>query len=107
MVTVLARFEIQEGKEMEALKAVREMADAVKANEPGCLVYTVNRGQVNPQEIYIYEVYTDQGAFDAHRRTDHMRDLQSAFDEYLDRSSFNVEMLHQEAGFIRPEAASS
>lgn len=106
MITVLARFEMQKGKEMQATEAVTKMAAAVKANEPGCVMYSVTRGQVNAQEIYVFESYADQSAFDAHRKTDHMRELQAAFDECLDRSSFNVELLNQVAGFIRPEAIS-
>jgi len=105
MITVLARFEIQKGKEEQAVAAVTRMAEAVKAVEPGCLAYTVNQGQVNAQEIYVYEVYADKPAFDAHRKTPHMRELQAAFDDCLDRASFNVELLNTVAGFIRPEAA--
>lgn len=105
MITVLARFEMQKGKEEMALQALARMGDAVKADEPGCLIYSVTRGQVNLQEIYVYELYRDRDAFDSHRKTAHMRDMQAAFDDCLDRSSFNVEMLDQMAGFIRPEAA--
>lgn len=105
MITVLARFEMLKGKEDAALDAMRKMADDVKAQEPGCLMYSVTRGQVNPLEVYIYEAYADQPAFEAHRKTQHMRDLQATFDEALDRGSFNVEILNVVAGFIRPEAA--
>lgn len=104
MISVLARFEIQKGKELEAVAAVTKMAEAVKAEEPGCLIYIVARGQVNPNELYVVEEYADQSAFEAHRKTPHMRELQAAFDQYLDRSSFNIELLNTVAGFIRPEA---
>jgi quinol monooxygenase YgiN len=107
MITVLARFEMQKGKEMQALAAIARMAEVVQAEEPGCVVYTVARGQVNTQEIYLFEVYTDQAAFESHRKTPHMRELQAAFDEFLDRSSFNVELLNHTTGFIRPEAATA
>lgn len=100
MITVLARFEIVDDKEVEAISAVRRMADAVKDAEPGCVVYAVHQSQVNPRELYIYEVYTNEGAFDEHRKTEHYYELQAAFDKYLDRRSFNVELLNQVAGFI-------
>jgi len=105
MINVLARYEIHKGNELEAASAMSKMTEAVKAEEPGCLLFVVTRGQVNPQEIYILEGYADQGAFDAHRRTPHMKEWQAALDKYLDRSSFNVELLSTVAGFIRPEAA--
>jgi quinol monooxygenase YgiN len=102
MIVVLARFEMQKGKEVEALEVLRKMAEAVKANEPGTLTYTVNHGQVNAQEIYVYEAYADQPAFDAHRKTPHMTEFQAAFGTCLDRASFNIEMLREVAGFVRP-----
>lgn len=105
MITVLARFEMQQGKEGMALEALAQMGEAVKTEEPGCLIYSVTRGKVNPREIYVYEIYRDTEAFEMHRKTPHMRALQAAFDECLDRSSFNVEILEQVAGFIRAEAA--
>lgn len=105
MITVLARFEMQKGKEIQAVEAIKKMAQAVHDEEPGCLIYTVTRGQVNPQEIYVYEVYADDAAFQAHRKTPHLRELQKVFDETLDRSSFNVEVLNLVAGFIRHQVA--
>jgi quinol monooxygenase YgiN len=105
MITQLSRYESQSGKQTVAYDAFKKMAKAVAESEPGCLMYAVTRGQVNPLEIYVYEVYEDQVAFDAHRRTEHMRELQSHFDEFLNRSSFNVEMLDEVSGFIRREVA--
>jgi len=101
MITQLARFEAQKGKELEAYAALTQMAKAVKDNEPGCIMYAVTRGQVNAQEIYVYEIYRDQEASQAHRRTDHLRELQSKFDQFLNRAAFNVEILDEVAGFIR------
>ena len=103
MITVLARFEMLEGKEIEVVEAVRKMAAAVKANEPGCLVYTASRGKVNGRELYFFEIYEDEKAFQDHARTDHMREMQAAMNGCIDNSSFNVESLDQVGGFIRHE----
>lgn len=101
ILTQLTRVEARDDKQTQAYAAYKKMAQAVKANEPGCLIYAVTRGQINPKEIYIYEVYENQAAFDAHRRTDHIRELQASFDDFVDRTSFNVEMLDEVSGFIR------
>lgn len=101
LITQLARYEMVKGKEIEASRAFETMARAVKANETGCLMYAVTRGQVNAQEIYIYEVYQDQAAFDAHRKTDHMQAFRKETESVLDRGAFNVEVLDEVAGFIR------
>jgi quinol monooxygenase YgiN len=101
MITQLARFEAKSGKELEAYAALKKMAEAVKSSEPGCLMYAVTRGQVNQREIYLYEIYENQEACEAHRRTEHVRELQSVFDKVLDRTAFNVEVLDEVSGFIR------
>lgn len=101
MITVLARIEVFEGKEIDAVEVFKDMVQGVHENEPGCLVYAVSRGQVNAREFYVFEIYRDQGSYEAHRKTEHMRAFQRAMDEYMDNSSFNVESLRQVAGFTR------
>ena len=101
MITVLARFEMLEGKEIDVVEAVRKMVAAVKANEPGCLLYTASRGKVNGSELYFFEIYEDEKAFQDHARTDHMREMQAAMDGMIDNSSFNVESLDEVGGFVR------
>ena len=105
MITALTRFEMLEGKEIDALEAIHKMVDAVKENEPGCIVYTVSRGQVNPREIYFFEIYKDHQSHEAHHKTDHMREMQAAIDDYMDNAAFNVESLDQVGGFVRYEMA--
>lgn len=105
LISQLTRVEAEEDKQTLAYDAYRKMAQAVGANEPGCLMYAVTRGQVNPREIYIYEIYENQAAFDAHGRTDHLRELQASFGGFLDRSSFNIELLDEVGGFIRADIA--
>jgi quinol monooxygenase YgiN len=101
MITQIARYEMQKGKETQAREAFSKMAAAVKANEPGCLMYAITRGQVNAQEVYVYEIYAGQAAFEAHRKTDHMLEFRKAFDECMNRGAFNVEVLDEVAGFVR------
>ena len=103
MITVLARFEMLEGKEIEVVEAIRKMAAAVKANEPGCLAYTALRGKVNGSELYFFEIYENEKAFQDHAQTDHMQEMRAAMNGCIDNSSFNVESLDQVGGFIRHE----
>ena len=103
MITVLARFEMLEGKEIDVVEAVRKMARAVQANEPGCLVYTASRGNVNPRELYFFEIYENEMAFKDHAATDHMREMRASMSGCIDNSTFNVESLSQVSGFIRHE----
>lgn len=62
----------QAGRVGELLAA---MAQAVAAHEPGCLTYDVAQSIDEPQVFLLYERYTDDAAFDEHRRTAHFHDL--------------------------------
>ncbi len=101
MITVISRFEIFEGKEIDAVAEMQKMVEGVHRDEPGCLIYTISRGQVNAREFYVFEVYADQQSYEAHRKTEHMRAYQRAMDEYMDNATFNVESLRQVGGFTR------
>jgi quinol monooxygenase YgiN len=99
MISQIAR--VLKGQEIQACEAFKTMAEAVKANEPGCLMYPVTRGQVNAQEVYASEIYGDHAAFDAHRKTEHLQEFQQTRDQFLDRGSWNVEVPDEVAGFVR------
>jgi quinol monooxygenase YgiN len=46
--------------------------------EPGCATFTAYEARDTPGRFYLYEVYTDAAAFDAHLKTDHVRAFISA-----------------------------
>jgi quinol monooxygenase YgiN len=46
-------------------------AAASVRDEPGCLVFDVLRDRSDPDLVWLYEVYTDEAAFEAHMRTSH------------------------------------
>jgi quinol monooxygenase YgiN len=60
----------------DAIAAVfMDMARLVAAHEPGCLRYDVARSRDLADDFVVWEIYADQAAFDAHRRTPHFQDL--------------------------------
>jgi quinol monooxygenase YgiN len=46
--------------------------------EPGCATFTAYEARDTPGRFYLYEVYPDAAAFDAHLKTDHVRAFISA-----------------------------
>lgn len=104
MVSIVARFRMQPGKEEQAVERLRKMAEAVQANEPGALVYIFHRSQQDPSEIVFFEAYADTDAFQAHMQTPHMGEFQASFAELFDTSQVKVERLERLGGFVRPEA---
>ncbi|MGH7914278.1 MAG: putative quinol monooxygenase [Candidatus Binataceae bacterium] len=74
-VTLIARIKAKQGSEKELEDAFRDMIKKVRAAEPGCLTYVLHKSNQDPTMFVWYETYTDQGAFDAHRKTGHMKEM--------------------------------
>jgi quinol monooxygenase YgiN len=103
--TIFARLTIKDGKEDEALEALKKMAAGVDEKEPGTLAYVIHRSLDNPSEIVFFELYTDDEASKAHRGGESMRAFGAAFGELFDASQTKIERLDRVAGVLRPGAA--
>ena len=58
------------------LEAIKENgANAVK--EPGCRTFNISVQQSNPNHVFLYEVYDNAAALDAHRQTEHFKKFQA------------------------------
>ena len=101
MNTIIARIKIKEGKQDEALAALKKMAEGVEANEPGTLAYVIHQSKDDPSEIIFFELYTDDDASKAHREGDSMKAFQSGFADMFDVSQVKIEQLDRIAGVVR------
>jgi len=70
VLIVVAQYVVTEGHEATVAGLLRENAEASLA-EPGCLEFTVYQATGDPRAFLLYERYTDDDAFQAHRRTEH------------------------------------
>ncbi len=70
-VSLLAKVTAQEGKGDELVAAFEPLIEQVR-NEPGTLLYVMNRSKENPDVFWTYELYTDDDAFGAHGSSDAM-----------------------------------
>ena len=101
MNTIIARIKIKEGKEDEALEALKKMAEGVEANEPGTLAYIIHKSVDDPSEIVFFELYKDDDAAKAHSGGESMKAFQSGFAEIFDVSQVKIERLERVAGVLR------
>lgn len=74
MLVVIARYVVSEGHESTVARLLRENAEASRA-EPGCLEFSVYRQIDDPRAFLLYERYTSEEAFQAHRRTPHFETI--------------------------------
>jgi quinol monooxygenase YgiN len=73
-VQLIARHTITLGKIDEVLPLLPKLA-AAALTEPGCLAFDVFRSLDDEHSYVLLERYTSRAALDAHRETEHFKDL--------------------------------
>ena len=74
MLIVVARYVVGEGHESTVARLLLMNAEASRA-EPGCLEFSVYQKIDVPRAFLLYERYTSEDAFQAHRRTPHFEGI--------------------------------
>ena len=93
-ITLIARIKAKEGCQDQLEAAFRDMIKKVRAAEPGCQQYVLHKDTKSPTQFVWYEVYSDQAAFDNHRKTEHMKEMGGRIKDLLDGAP-QLEMLQE------------
>jgi quinol monooxygenase YgiN len=81
---LVVRFTVLPGSE-EAFDALTAATTAaIRASEPGTLVYACHQVDQAPQQRIFYELYRDRAAFDAHENQPHVQHFLQAREALLD-----------------------
>jgi quinol monooxygenase YgiN len=83
-VTLLAKIKAKPGSEAQLETAFRDMIKKVRAAEPGCQAYILHKSPKDATMFTWYETYSDQAAFDNHRKTEHMKEMGGRIKDLLD-----------------------
>lgn len=71
MFAVVVTFQLHPGKRDAFMPLVHENAAASLRTEQGCRQFDVATDPAHPNEVFLYELYTDADAFAAHMQTPH------------------------------------
>lgn len=83
---LVVRFTVRPGKESAFDAAASAILEAVRAHEPGTLVYACHTVEDDPQARVFYELYADRAAFDAHEQQPHTKAFLAERESLLDRT---------------------
>lgn len=78
MFAVTVAFTLPPSRLSDFLPLILDNAAQSLAREPGCLHFDVCTDPDRPGEVFLYEVYTDRAAFDAHLATAHFESFDKA-----------------------------
>lgn len=70
MISIVAKFRVNEGEEEKFLKLVNELSEA-SHEEKGCIEYILHKDVKKALDYCIIEKWKDQAAIDEHNNTKH------------------------------------
>jgi quinol monooxygenase YgiN len=97
MMTIVAKLKVRSGKQDDAERALTDMIEYVRANEPGTVSYTLHRAVGDPTTLLMYEQYADQAAVDTHGTSARIQQLFATLGPLLDGQP-SIEMYSEVAG---------
>ena len=83
MHVLVVTIDIKPGCKDPFIAAMLEDARGSVKHEPGCVRFDVIQDEHNLNRIYLYEVYTDRAAFDAHMKMPHFLTWQEAVKDWF------------------------
>ena len=78
MYVVIVDFKIKPERLAEFMPLMVENARASRETEPGCQVFDVCVDPKDKTTVFLYELYDDRAAFDAHLATSHFKRFDAA-----------------------------
>ena len=82
MICVAVTYLVLPNREEEAIDLFTKMTEA-SLLEPGCRMYQVHRSGQEPRRFFLYELYDDEKAVEAHRASAH-------FEQHVQRGLFRI-----------------
>ena len=71
MIALLVIIEIKSGHRRRFMESMLDDAQHSVQDEPGCLRFDVLEDREDADRIFLYEVYEDEAALEAHEQTPH------------------------------------
>ena len=87
MFVVCVEFEIMPRHLDDFLAAMLRNAAQSDSLEAGCQQFDVWQGQQNPNTVFLYEIYDDEAAFEAHKAARHYHEFNHAIDGMVVKKS--------------------
>jgi autoinducer 2-degrading protein len=84
MLSLLVTIKIKPGYRDAFVESLMGDARGSVHDEPGCLRFDVLQDSADPNRIFLYEVYKDEQALDAHRQAPHFKKWRETVQDWFD-----------------------
>lgn len=83
MYVIVADFTVDPAEAAAFREVVTKNAGLSVANEPGCRQFDVCVDPARDDRIYLYEVYDDEAAFQAHLASEHFHEFDARVADWI------------------------
>jgi len=83
MYAVCVTFKIKDGAMDQFMPLMHANAQLSLQTEPGCRQFDVLTDTSKPAQVFLYELYTDRAAFDAHLASTHFKTFDAAITQMI------------------------
>ncbi|SOD99333.1 putative quinol monooxygenase [Blastococcus haudaquaticus] len=83
MFSLVVQMEVRPERREEFLAGMTANAEASVRDEPGCLRFDVSAVTADPNRFFLYELYTDAAAFEAHKASPHFARWRTVAEQVL------------------------
>ena len=90
MLVMMVNAKVKPGKREEFLNVIQEDAESTTKNEPGNFGFYVIQNNEDPDRFFLFEVYKDQAALEAHRAAPHFLKYRQATADIYDGDPVRV-----------------
>ena len=87
MYIIVAGIQIKEGFKEPFVSGIVENASSAVRDEPGCLRFDVIQDASDDHKIWVYEVYKDEVAFQAHTQAPHFLKFREASADWREQGA--------------------
>ncbi len=84
MEALMVTIRIKPGHKEAFMESMLDDARGSIGDEPGCLRFDVIQDQEDPNRIFLYEVYRDDAAIEAHRAAPHFLKWRETVKDWFD-----------------------
>jgi Uncharacterized conserved protein len=89
MICLTVHLTVKAGREQETADMFRSYVKLVQT-EPGCMRFDVQQSRKDPRRFMLYELYRDDGALDAQRRTPHFLDYTPKLEDLVEQRESEI-----------------
>ena len=105
MFGIIVKFDVHDDFRETLVRALIEDGEGSLRDEPKTSRFDILEDAANPNRLFLYEVYDDEAAFEAHTNGPHFKKVMKVFDEMVENQHGSIEEVGRITNLFPPDGA--